>query len=327
MTRLSHMGLLLVVACSRNELPNAVGATASAVEADLIEVRSLADELVTKVGNVYSQLDRLDLSVDHMDADRGGTFVAFKDNAYYVSNNAQGASYYVSPNRLVDDELRRHVKVLTYLDPLIATAWKRSTIWRTVFFGTNKPYSLAVFYPRTDVSSLFPPGLQFGQFEWFQRGEQSTERAKWSLQPFTDLTARWVMDVSRGVKVQNALKGVVVINVTMDELSRRHFRKQSRPMWLLGADLSVVCASPPANEALQLPVLVDPDLLQQRSQNARVANLFKLSDGTQEAGVRRLAARVTKGEIDFRETVKGKSYRFVVRSVPEVGFRVVGAQP
>jgi hypothetical protein len=327
MKRLGYIGLLLVSACSRNDLPKAVSATAGVVETNLVEVRNLADKLVSQVGGVYSHLDQLDLSVDHMDADRGGSFFAFKDNAYYVSNNDQGASYYASPNRPVDDELRREVKILTYIEPLIEKAWKPPTIRRMVFFGTKEPHSVAVMHPRMDVPSIFPPGLQFGRFEWYQRGEKSPERAKWSLQPFTDLTARWVMDISRGVKVRDVIKGVVVINVPMDELSRRHFRKQSRPMWLLSADLSVVCASPSAKEALQLPVLADPDLLRQRQENATAANQFKLSDGSQEAGVRRLAARVTKGETDFRETVKGKSYRFVVSAVPEVGFRVMGAQP
>jgi hypothetical protein len=319
--------LLLVVACSQAQMSKTVESAALAVHQDFAEVHKLTDQLVSNIADVYTHLDRYDLSVDHMDVDQGGHFTTFKNNAYYVSNNSEGAAYYSSPRRPVDDGLRRELKILTHLEPFIDATWKQLPAAKFVFFGISKPETLAIFRPFFDVPSFFPPGLQLSTFEWIARGEQSPEKAKWSNRPFTDLTGEWVMDIARGVAANGTIKGVVVLSISMVKLGRKHLAKQTGMLWLLGADLSVIGASPTAKGEFQLPMLEDSDLLNQLHDNKLAADQFKLNGTSKEPGVRKLAARISNGATNFRETVKGKSYRFVVKAVPEVGFYVLGASP
>jgi len=319
---------LLLAGCQNSQLKTEVADVAAKMSANLVAVREAAQSFAAAAQNLYSHLDRVDLSTKGMDVRDGGVFDTFQNNTYYFKTLRKGASYYVSPMKPVDDTVRRAVRAMQHLEGDIQSSYeKNGDVMALAFFGVHEPMSVGMLYPWVDVISFLPPALQIRQMEWYQRGLASSGSARWSNGPFVSFYSGWIEDVAVPVLVDNQVRGVIVLATSLEKFKAKYFAGQPENLLLLGSDLTVFVANDAARKALPIKVVEDFDYTKQLKVNSSPSEGYHLSDDTQPSGLKALADAVTKGETQITETVAGKRWTFYVSLIKEPRFYVVGFGP
>lgn len=303
----------------------AVEKTASAINTDFENIRKAEETMVKQIEDVYANTNKLDLSINHMDVKDGGVFATFDKNLYYYNTNKGGVSYYCSPGKPVDNTIRREIRMMQYMEPYLEQAQKTDPdIISLAFYAIHKPTSIGMLYPWFDVVSIFPPGLQFTMFDWYNRGFQSSGAALWSKLPFVSLAAGWIIDVAAPVKMNGITKGATVLSIDLAKVNTKFIKKQKNNLMLLGPDLTLVAANNSAKNSLNLKIIEDIDYVQQMKENKFAADQYKLSDASQSPEMQAVASKILSGSKKFEQTINGKTYQFTVSDIKEVGFYLVG---
>ena len=317
----------VLVSCDQRPvlLKTKVETVTKELSADFVKIRGSETNLIRAAAQVYGNTGHLDLSVNKMDVRDGGIFESFQGNKYYYKTIKEGASFYASPAGPVDERTKKEIRAMQYFEGDLKDTFEKSKdLLILSFFGIHEPSSMAMLYPWTDVVSLLPPRLDFQSLEWYTRGYKSTGPALWAEKPFISLYGGWVEDISGPVPVKDKTKGVVVLTVLLDKVNSKYFKNEPENLLLLGHDLTLVVATPPARKALPLKVIEDVDYLKQMKSNSFASAAYQLSDPGQDEGIRRIAADITSGKTAFEEAVNGTTWVFFVGNVQETGFYTVG---
>ncbi len=331
-THFSHLwgaaAALILVSCGQAEVVRAkVDVIAQKLSDNLASVRTSEQDFVSAADSVYANLDRASLSTKGMDVKDGGIFQTFQGNTYYYKTVHEGASFYLSPMRPVDDGLRRDIKALQQTEGLLKTAYeKNSDVMVLSFFGVRNPLSIGMLYPWIDVVSFLPPKIDFAQQEWFTRGLASG-KAAWSHGPFVSLFGGWVEDISAPVAFSPTSQGVVVMTVVLEKINKKYFADEPENLFMVGPDLTLVMANKPARAALDLKVIEDVDYIKQMRENAFAGDVYKLSDPGQPPEIQAMATQIAAGKKAFPLVAKGRTWNVFVAKVPETGFFVAGFAP
>ena len=302
-------------------------AIAARIQSDFAQVRSAHETMVGEIERTYATAGSLDLSIDHLDVGQGGVFATCEGGRYYYKTVREGCSYYCSPpDGKIDDRIRTEVRIMGYLEDAVLRAFDASPPFLSIIlYGVMEPTSIAIMYPWFDVVSLFPPGLDFGVFEWFRRGlESKSDKGAWSALPFVDLAAGWVMDLSSPVHAEGRIKGVAVTGVRMSAAGRRYLDGAGTAALLLAPDSTLIALSPAAREGLGFRPLAEDVMLRQMKENAALPETARLVHEGQDPGVRALGERILGGERRFDHELGGGRVAVEVVPVPEIGFLVVG---
>jgi hypothetical protein len=311
--------------CQNSDLKVKVAGVASQLSANLTSVRESAETFAKAAETVYGHLDRYNLSTKGMDVKDGGIFDTFQNNSYYFKTVKDGASYYASPMKPVDDTVRRPIRIMQQLEGDIKKAYDTNgDVMALAFFGVHEPMSLGMVYPWVDVVSFLPPKLQIKGMEWYTRGLSSTGPAKWSNGPFVSFYAGWIEDVAVPVIVNGGVQGVIVLATSLEKFRAKYFLPQTINLFMLGPDDTVFIANPAAKKALDLKVIEGFDYVKQLQNNSSPSDGFRLSDSSQPEGLPEVAKAIAAGKTEIEQRVAGKDWIFYVSPVPETGFRVVG---
>lgn len=305
----------------------AVSATADAVNAEFVALRQADETLVADVAALYGKIDTLDLSTKGMDVSEGGIYASFRGNQYYYKTVPQAACLYCSPGRPVDEAIKKQAKFLEYVQPFLQKAQQVSPLALTAFYGVQEPVTLALIAPWRDVVSVLPPGLTLSMFEWCNRGLKSPGPAVWSAQPFADLSAGWVMDVSAPVRVGGEVKGVTVISADLAKVAGRFIKPQKEALVLMGPDTTVVGISPAAEAVLRVPALEAMDYLKQIKENTFAPGKYRIADPSQNQDLQILGQNLIQGKDGFEAQIGGQRFLVVQKVLPENRMVVVGLTP
>ncbi len=320
--------LFALSGCQNNGVKTAAADVAAGVSNSLISVRESAQKFAVAAEHVYSHLDQYDLSTKGMDVKDGGIFDTFQNNTYYYKTKHEGASYYVSPMKPVNDVVRRAVKTMQYLEGDIQSSYeKNGDIMALAFFGVHQPQSVGILYPWVDVVSFLPPQLEIKAMEWYTRGLASNGEAKWSNGPFVSFYAGWIEDVAVPVRVDGAVTGVIVLAISLEKLKAKYFANRTENLLLLGPDLTVFVATPSARKALPIQVVEAFDYTKQLKMNTSPSEGYRLSDNTQPAGMADVARAIAAGQTTVEKRLGGKDWTFYSEEVKETHFYVVGFSP
>lgn len=280
---------------------------------------SAVDTALTAYGQaldaLHSQKPLESWDTQGLDVEQGGPFASFEGGRYYYKPEAEGSSYYASPNGPVPERMRREFRRLLEAEPLQAQAYGASPLISAVFFGRHEPDTIAQLYPWFDVVSTFPPGVPLLVFDWYRRGLASAGGNVWSPQPFTDLATGWVVDVARPVRGPAGVEGVAVISVSMRKLAQQHLLNTNSALLLLGQDGTLVAASARAKQAWDLKELGDFDFVRQMRENQLAAEEFRLSHPSQAEGLRQIAERLSAPADPFLTEVEGRSVWIAVQAL------------
>ncbi len=128
-TSLGHLwavaAAFILGSCGQADLVRVkVDSIAQKLSDNLATVRTSEEEFVRAADEVYAKLDRQTLQTKGMDVKDGGVFDTFQGNTYYYKTAHEGASFYVSPMKPVDDGLRRQVRAMQLVEPLLKTAYE-----------------------------------------------------------------------------------------------------------------------------------------------------------------------------------------------------------
>jgi hypothetical protein len=300
-------------------------AKAAEIEAGFRAVRAAEEALAASIEATYAGSGKLDLSVDGMDAERGGQFASFQGGKFYYKTSKAGCCYYCSPMGPVTDAIRREIRLMGYFEGDLAAAHAALPDYLSVvFYGIREPTSIGVMFPWTDVVSTYPPGVSFSAFEWFRRGLASPGPSLWSAQPFADLVNGWVMDLAKPIGAEGKTKGVVVIGIRMTKASEYYLGKAKTPLLLLAADSTVMGASPSARAATGLNPLEDAAMVRQLSANSFVPASQRLDYESRPPELRELAVKALSGQSGFDLSLGGASWAVESIRIPEIGFYLVG---
>jgi hypothetical protein len=298
---------------------------AARIRSGFSAIRIAEDSMVATIESVYAESASLDLSVGKMDVEDGGVFATFEGNKYYYKTLRSGCSYYCSPLRPVDDAMRREIRIMGYFEGALQKASESLPPYLDIiFYGIHEPLSIAMLYPAFDIVSIFPPGVRFTDFEWYDRGLESPGPGRWSALPFADLINGWVMDFSKPVKAGGATKGVAVISVDIMKASEYYLGKAVAPLVLIASDSTLMGASPKARALFGLAPLEDEALVKQMTANRFVPSAQRLDDASRPADIRSLASRVLAGESRFEQRIGAASWAVESIRIPEIGFYLVG---
>ncbi len=320
------LGSVLASCDNRADLLKAkVDKVAGSLSASFASIRESEEDFIKTASDVYSHLDRYNLSPKHMDVKDGGIFDTFEGNKYYYKTVKEGASFYVSPMKPMNDTIRRAVGAVQLLEqPFKKSYDKNSDLLTGNFFGVHAPTSIGMLYPWIDVVSQVPPGIDFHIFEWYTRGIQSTGETIWSKGPFVSLLYGWVEDIAAPVRVGGKSLGAIVMPVGIDKVNEKYFKNETENLFLLGHDLTLVAANSPARRALKLKVIEDIDYVKQMKENSFASTAYQLSDPNQSALIQAVAKKISSGEKSFEESEGGATWVFFVGDVKETGFYTVG---
>jgi hypothetical protein len=298
---------------------------ADSLSTSFTSIRESEEEFVKNASDVYSHLDRYDLSTNHMDVKDGGIFDTFEGNKYYYKTVKEGASFYVSPMKPVNGTIRRAVRAMQLVEKDFRDSYeKNSDLLTGNFFGVHEPTSIGMLYPWIDVISQLPPGIDFHIFEWYTRGLQSNGETIWAKGPFVSLLYGWVEDIAAPVKVAGKSIGAIVMPVGIDKVNVRYFKNEPENLFLLGHDLTLVAANAPARRALTLKVIEDVDYVKQMKENSFATAAYRLSDPNQPPLIQSVAKKIASGDKSFEETDGRSIWVFFVGDVKETGFYTVG---
>lgn len=317
--------VLAVPGCTDLEKENAkvLDQVAGDIDREFQTIRTANDNLKAAIDTLYKERSSLDLATDRLDVADGGVFQLFDGYNFYYKTVKEGASYYISPQKPLTQDIKTEVRFLQYVEPALAKAGEASPWIATAFYGIEKPITMAMFYPHADVISFFPPGLPVGIFEFFQRGMKSSGESLWSSKPFTDLARGWVMDVAAPTISQDNKAGVATISVSLAKMNTEYIRKLESPVLVLSKEGTLVGASAKAKSLLKVQMLEDYDYVKQMKENTFAPEVLNLSHESQPLSVRAIASQIQSGASSFLQDINGQKYGFLVKKLQEVDFTVV----
>jgi hypothetical protein len=314
-----------MVSCAPDTLKITVSQTASELQVTWTSASDSAEAFAHAAEDVYSHLSQYDLSTKGLDAKEGGIFDHFQNNNYYYKTVHDGASYYISPLKPVDEPLRREIRILQNIEGFLQKAYdKNADTLAMAFYGVHQPTSIGLLVPWADVVSFFPPGIDLTRQEWYSRGLNSPGDPRWSKGPFVSFYQGWVEDVAVPVHSEGEVRGVVVLATSLEKLAAKYFAGSDEALVLLGPDLTPFIATASARSALPLKVIQDFDYTKQLKENPFTNESYRLSATDQPQGLRDVAAAITAGRTDFTVNIADKHYRVYVQAVKEPHFYVVG---
>lgn len=317
--------LVTLTACQGNDLPTQVADVASKLSTNFSSVGQASKAFAQSAEQVYANLDKYNLSPRGLDVKEGGVFNTFQNNTYYYKTVAQGASYYASPMKPVDDKLRREIRILQQIEKPLEDAYvEDSDTLAIAFYGVHQPTSIAMLIPWADVISFFPPNIDLRNLEWYQRGLKSKGEVRWAEKPFVSFYRGWVEDVAVPIFDKGEVRGVAVLAISLEKINTKYFARVPEALMLLGPDMTPFAASPAARAQLPLQVMQDFDYTKQLKTNPKADNEYQLSATQQPVGLQRVAAKIQAGQSTFEEDVEGHLYRFSVSQIKEPHFYVVG---
>ncbi len=317
----------ILLSCSYQErqLSNETQKIAREMHQEFVAARLNIEDLVDNLQNIYNHLDQYDLSITNLDVKEGGLFTTYRNNDFYYKVTNIGAAFYLSPQKPITEDMKKEVKKATYTEKYMMDAYENhKDIIYMVFLGFDKPYNLALLYPWYDMISVFPPGVQLTQFEWYTRGLKSSGKAMWSEYPFTDLYNGWVIDISMPIKTSQGNIGVAVINMGIRKIVTKYLGNSQNNVLLIGPGMSLLGISSGVKDILDLKVIEDIDYTSQMKGNTFIQDEYKLSHQTQPEILQDLAKSILKGDAVFEGTYNGQQLYFTISKVPETGFFIVG---
>lgn len=319
------LAVLTLASCQGSDLQNKVTDVASKLSANFSSVGKSAEKFAKAAEQVYSNLDKYDLSTKGLDVKEGGIFATFQNNTYYYKTVPQGASYYASPLKPVDDKLRREIRILQQIEvPLEAAYTEDSDTLAIAFYGVHQPTSIAMLVPWADVISFFPPGIDLTKTEWYDRGLTSKGETKWSKKPFVSFYRGWVEDVAVPIFDKGSVRGVAVLATSLEKIGAKYFADKDAALVLLGPDLTPFAATPTARTELPLQVMQDFDYTKQLKSNPLADEEYRLSAPKQPLGLQRVAAQIEAGKTSFDQEINGGLYRVYVTEIKEPHFYLAG---
>lgn len=178
------------------------------------------------------------------------------------------------------------------------------------YFNSKTQYSR--LYPSYGVLSILEPDLDITSFNFYYLadGVRNPDRgAKWVEEIYIDPAGRgWVLSVIHPVYYEDALQGVMGLDITVDDLINQFLHRSNRDLVIVNADGMIVAGKTRAIESLDMPPLKNHTYSQTiNSDNFQEQefNLFK----SKNREVRRMVAKfLLEKDNNYQLNINGSTH-------------------
>jgi hypothetical protein len=244
---------LLSSACSPRPPADAgaVASMAGKLDADFLQVRRAAQGLAADVAALYPDRAALAAKADP-------SKYAFAPNgAFYKTVDDGGPALWISAALPITEELKEVAYFTEAIDPELIRICREVPGVSQAYY--NDRHSLNRIYPWFDTLAQYPPRMNIPDFNFYYLADAAHNPRKggvWVEEPYVDPAGRgWMVSAISPVYVNDALEGVVGLDVTIETLVARYFRDTDRSLVILSKEGVLVAATETAIQDLQMPPL------------------------------------------------------------------------
>lgn len=245
--------ILFAGACAPERTPDTGESAriAAQLDADFLLVRQNAEQLARDVAALYP--DRAALAA-RADSSR----YAFAPNgAFYKTVNDGGPALWVSAVLPITPDVQEIAYFTEAIDPELIRICREVPGVNQAYY--NDRHSLNRIYPWFDTLAQYPPRMDIPDFNFYYLADARHNPGKggvWVEEPYVDPAGRgWMVSGIAPVYVNDALEGVVGLDVTIETLVARYFKDTERSLAILSKEGVLVAATEIAIQDLQMPPL------------------------------------------------------------------------
>lgn len=224
---------------------------AAQLDADFLLVRQNAEQFARDVAALYPDRAALAAKADP------SRYAFTPTGAFYKTVNDGGPALWVSAVLPITPAVREVAYFTEAIDPELVRICREVPGVNQAYF--NDRHSLNRIYPWFDTLAQYPPRMDITDFNFYYLADAAHNPGKggvWVEEPYVDPAGRgWMISSIAPVYVDDALEGVVGLDVTIETLVARYFKDTARSLAILSKEGVLVAATETAIQDLQMPPL------------------------------------------------------------------------
>ncbi len=355
--------LSMFFSCSdtkKSKLKEELTKKAGLINKVFITTRKNLQKRAMMIQEAYENQSQYNLDIKGMDVSEGGVYQFFDNMIYYpVKDKFKGKGMiacilqtkypiYISPAIEYKPENFHKAINITTDGPEFKAIKKEIRLWENILLevmnaGDKTGYKerascfnprnwLYVFDSYSNFTSFFyldSNQKMLGKFNWVKNGTpfgNPEGKPKWFEKAINDYSNGWILPISMPVYTNGRFKIILTSSLFLFEFNKNICKKDKNMLLLIDLNTSVIGLSPSAKKTLGLKDFEDEyDILRSITPDPDIfRNENKLTSKKQTIGIKKLAAKILKGEKEFEVDIKSKSYTVIVEEIPEVKFYLIG---
>jgi len=292
---------------------------AQRLAAEFQSVLTETEQLAAATADLYARKESILPTIDRT------KYVFAANGAFHKPVDDGGASLWISNVVPITPEVQEVAFFTEALDPALIRICKEMPVVAQVYF--NDRHSLNRIYPWMDSLIQYEPMMNIPKFNFYYLADAShnpTRRGVWVAEPYVDPAGRgWMISAIAPVYHQDALEGVVGLDITLESILNRYIESTRAPLAIIAESGVIVAATEQAIAILEMPKLKNHKYLETVIQDTFKTDDYNIAKSRLRP-VRALAAVLTQqSETDQPVRLAGQNYIARTARVDGLGWTVL----
>jgi hypothetical protein len=309
---------------------------AQEIQSTAVQARETAGDLAKRLEELFRNESNYDTSIADMDE----RYVWRDDSYMWTTETGKEGSTVVGATGVVpvDDSIKRELRLYEHLIPALREEYVRNRYTDEVIYCDKR--SMVVGQTTTNFEGLFPSGFDawevcrsgvtyYDYYGWVDPDLNPERLPRWAPSAFVDLLGAFIQSVHAPVfrgETDTETSGFMGLHYNLEWVNAGTVYKSENRILILSSRSTLIGSSPDAMDVLGLQRFErqDPSFLapEKVKEHVDVERNLERGKGHELA---ELAGNI-RTEPEFDITLKGRSFKVSVESVPELEFFVAALE-
>lgn len=240
---------------------------------EFAELDSIINIMESKLSPLEKEINKLSAFTEKMfqnqehfiqKADKQRYKISSKGVIYRDNIRPYESGVYVAANTPNREKAFSQLYYTEAMDSLLRRIQTKTPFISQVYFNTN--LQMCRIYPSIDVLNVADANLDLTSFNFYYLADEvrnPERKSKWVEEVYIDPAGRgWILSLIHPVYYQEELKGVLGLDITVNDLVQRFLNIKNKKLVIVDASGTVVAGTSSAIETLNLPPLKNHTYIQ-----------------------------------------------------------------